>query len=131
MISSIHDPRRGWTKGMPSWEFLEGTSRQLDPTRCKHYVKPFIATIVDLGVSGYRPHSIIHRFRCKDCGRVFDIPRDVKSAGRSGAIEIEDPRVFKTLQMDDAMMERFHHNDVYDGRYAGKTFRGGFDGGRP
>lgn len=122
MISSIHDPKRGWTKGMPSWNLLAGTPQQLDPTRCKHTIVQFIATI--FRDDRYR-HSIAQRFRCQDCGKIHDIPRDVKTAGKRGAVEIDDPRVYKTLKMDDGIIERFHHNEVLDGRYAEKTFQVG------
>lgn len=122
MISSIHDPKRGWTKGMPSWQLLAGTPQQLDPTKCKHTIVQFIATI--FRDDRYR-HSILQRFQCRDCGKINDVPRDVKTAGKRAAVDIDDPRVYKTLRMDDGIIERFHHNEVLDGRYAEKTFQVG------
>lgn len=111
LMSSIHDPARGWTKGMPNFA-LADTPWRRDPTRCHHPLKPFIGTLfVD---SAYR-HRIVQLFRCVDCGRVFEIERDVRSAGLSGAVDIDDPRVIRTLRYNKSVDERYF-KEWNDGR---------------
>lgn len=119
-LSTIDDPRRGWTKGMPN-HFLAGTAGQLDPTRCPHYVWKFQGTFFK---DDYRRHSIIHRFACKDCGKIHDVPRDVRSAGKSGSIDLEDPRVKGTLRYNDDVAYLLY-GDRSDRRYIGRGMEGG------
>lgn len=124
MTRDLHDPARGFTKGMPSWRLLADTRWRLDPTRCKHYLKQFVATVFK-DTPGR--HQLFQRFRCLDCGKIHDEPRDLRSAGRSGSIEIEDPRVYKTLVPNEDFFKRFHKQEVYDGRHPNKTYRSGLE----
>jgi hypothetical protein len=73
---------------------LLGTPWQKDPTRCKHTLVMFKGTAFrdDPGC-----HKIVQIFQCQDCGAVHKEFRDVRSAGRRGAIDIDDPRVLRTL----------------------------------
>lgn len=120
MLSSIDDPRRGFTKGMPN-VFLADTPFRLDPTRCKHYVIKFVGTVFE---DNPNRHRILQRFRCQDCGKVEEIPRDVRSAGKTGSVEIEDPRVKRTLQYNDDVAYLLY-GDRSDRRYIGRGIEGG------
>lgn len=85
----------------------------LDPTRCNHRgPKPMVGTKF---VDNPHRHQIFQLAQCIDCGRILEIPRDVRSAGRSGAIDIDDPRVFNTLKLTKSVEERYFSQFNDDG----------------
>lgn len=84
---------------------LADTPYRLDPTKCRHTIKQFIGTEFLDPRRG--KHQINQLFRCQDCGKVEKIPRTVREAGKMGCVEIEDPRVFRTLRYNEHVDKRF------------------------
>jgi hypothetical protein len=82
---------------------LLGTPWQKDPTDCRHTLMEFKGTAF---VDGRHSHQIVQLFQCQDCGLKHKVPRSVKEAGVSGAVDIDDPRVKRTLQLTPAVMSR-------------------------
>jgi len=56
---------------------------------------------------GKDAHQIIQIAQCQDCGLVHKIPRSVKEAGVSGSVDIDDPRVKRTLLLNDSVRKRY------------------------
>jgi hypothetical protein len=83
---------------------LLGTPWQKDPTRCPHHVMRFVGTAFrdDPGA-----HKIVQIFQCQDCGKVHKVARTVREAGRRGSIDIDDPRVLRTLIYNRDVDRRF------------------------
>ena len=86
------------------------------PANCKefHHLAPFI---------GYEymkrpPHEINGVTRCDYCGLVMRKPLTVREAGRKGSVELDDPRVMKSLILNKDAMERLYHEK--DGRGGAK-----------
>jgi len=52
-------------------------------------------------------HRILHIAQCQDCGLIHKIPRSVKEAGVSGAVDVDDPRVKRTLLLNDTVRKRY------------------------
>lgn len=57
-------------------------------------------------------HSITALDRCSLCGGLRETPRDTYGAGISGRVEIEDPRVKKTLLMNRDSWKRLIPKDL-------------------
>lgn len=51
-------------------------------------------------------HEINHIFRCDRCGAIYKKARTVKEAGLLGHVDVDDPRVKKTLLFNDAVAKR-------------------------
>lgn len=78
---------------------------KLDPAKCRHHIKQFIGTEFLDPRRG--KHQINQLFRCQDCGKVERIPRTVREAGKYGSIDPEDPRVFRTLRVNNDTARRY------------------------
>lgn len=88
-------------------------SRSVDPAKCDHRApRPFIGTVF---VDNKYHHRIVQLRRCVKCGRVFETERDVRSAGLRNSVEVDDPRVMRTLLYNRSVDERFYKH-LNDGR---------------
>ena len=90
---------------------LLGTPWQKDPLDYDHPLMEFKGTAF---VDGHHSHQIVQIFQCQDCGGVNRVNRSVKEAGVSGAVDIDDPRVKRTLRLTSSVLKRFYHEK--DGR---------------
>ena len=84
-------------------QILLGTPWQKDPFDCRHTLMEFKGTAF---VDGLHSHQIVQLFQCQDCGLVHKVPRSVKEAGVSGAVDIDDPRVKRTLRLTPSVVSR-------------------------
>ena len=82
---------------------LLGTPWQKDPADCRHTLMQFKGTAF---VDGLTSHRIEQIFQCQDCGLVHKIPRSVKEAGVNGAVDIDDPRVKRSLRLTPSVVAR-------------------------
>ncbi len=67
------------------------------PSTCPRHFWEFIGTAFK---DDPHCHTITHLARCDRCGAIREIPRDTRQAGLSGRVEIEDPRVKRTLLLN-------------------------------
>lgn len=78
-----------------------------DPTRCRHPARgQFVGT--EFLDPKWGKHQINQLFRCPYCGLIYKKPRSVREAGRYGCVEIEDPRVFRSLRFNKDVEQRFY-----------------------
>ena len=92
---------------------LYGTPQQPRVEDCRPHRMKFAGTQFQ---ETNHSHQILHIARCIDCGLVHKIPRSVKEAGVSGSVDIDDPRVKRTLLLTDSVRKRY---------FAAKDGRGG------
>jgi len=89
---------------------LLGTPWQKDPTYCRHSMgMEFKGTAFR---DSLHNHMIVQIFQYQDCGIVHKVLRWVKEAGLSGSVDIDDPRVKRTLLLNETTVRRlFPHRD--------------------
>jgi len=86
--------------GKPSHEIVY----KYHPLDGKHKCQyEFIGTVF---VDDFHAHKLFQRFRCDLCGNIHDVPRDLRSAGFSGRVEIDHPKVENTLLLNQSVYER-------------------------
>ena len=73
------------------------------PFDCPKHAWEFIGTAFHDRPTG---HEIVQVFRCDRCGATHDVQRHTDAAGITGRIEIDDPRVKKTLLLNASSWER-------------------------
>lgn len=98
---------------------LLGTPQQKSPVDCNHPVMQFKGlAFVDTKFN----HRLDQIFQCQDCGIVHRVPRSVAEAGRSGAIDLDDPRVLRTAIYNKSLDERCFRQFNDDGHcdFAGR-----------
>jgi len=91
---------------------LLGTPWQKDPADCRHTIMQFKGTAF---IDGFHSHSIMQIFQCQDCGFVHKVHRTVKEAGVSGSVDVDDPRVKRTLKLTPSASKRLFP-EFKDGR---------------
>jgi len=90
---------------------LFGTPWQPRVEDCRPHTMMYIDTVFE---ETRHSHQIIQIARCRDCGLIHEIPRSVKEAGAKGSIDIDDPRVQRSLRLTPSVMKRYF--DEKDGR---------------
>ena len=59
-------------------------------------------------------HSINMVFVCDRCGARHYESQDTKNAGLSGRVEIEHPKVWRTLKLNKAMAKRMYSQEEFN-----------------
>lgn len=63
----------------------------------------------------YHVHQLNQINRCIRCGAIQKVPQDIRNAGLSGHVEVEDPRIQKKLLWNKSAYDRLIPKDEQDG----------------
>ena len=82
------------------------------PTECPKHVWEHVGMAFKDGLHG---HSLEQINRCIRCGAIHKVAQDQRSAGISGRVEVDDPRVKNRLLWNKSAYERLIPKNEQDG----------------
>ncbi len=82
------------------------------PTQCP---KPVWEHVGMAFLDGLHGHSLEQVNRCVRCGAIHKVAQDLRSAGFSGRVEVDDPRVKNRLLWNKSAYERLIPKNEQDG----------------